>query len=82
MNIGAKALQKVNFNNIAEVLDAIQDALVSWYRGLDLWTFIQEKFAYKPEDNLPYGPLESPESVSGLNQWNIWMEQRVEDATK
>ena len=63
---GAIALQKVNINNLAEVLDAIQDELDKDKRGAELGETIRQKFAYREGEPLPKAEWETPEGIADL----------------
>lgn len=63
---GAIALQKVNINNLQEVLDAIQDELDRGKRGAELGEIIKQKFAYSEGEPLPKAEWETPEGIADL----------------
>lgn len=50
---GAIALQKVNVNNLSEVMEAIKEELAAGKKGAELGEAIKQRFAYGPDEKLP-----------------------------
>ncbi|MBI4994063.1 hypothetical protein HZC21_00240 [Candidatus Peregrinibacteria bacterium] len=65
---GAIALQKVNINNLQEVLNAIQDELNKGKKGAELGEIIRLKFAYREDEPLPKAEWETPEGIADLQR--------------
>jgi hypothetical protein len=65
---GAISLEKVNINNLEEVVAAIDQELSQGYKGKELGEIINKKYKYGADEQKPLAEWETPEGIKGQQE--------------
>jgi hypothetical protein len=62
-----------------EVMNAIEDAIQDWYRGIELWKIIKESFTYKVWEIIPPKEWETEKWIQKIIEWTDRSNNRKPD---